>query len=55
LTVGIVALKNFGGEGASQYNLLMAGTMFSIMPMITIYLIMNKYFVSGITAGAVKG
>lgn len=55
LTVGLVALKNFGGEGASQYNLLMAGSMFSIMPMIIIYLIMNRYFVSGITAGAVKG
>ncbi len=55
LVVGVVALKNFGGEGAAQYNLLMAGTMFSIIPVITIYLALNRYFVAGITAGAVKG
>lgn len=55
LVVAIVTLKNYGGEGASQYNLLMAGTIFAIVPMITIYLIMNRYFVAGITGGAVKG
>jgi ABC-type glycerol-3-phosphate transport system permease component len=55
LVVGVVALKNFGGEGAAQYNLLMAGTMFSIIPILVIYLVMNKYFVSGLTQGAIKG
>jgi len=55
LVVGIVQLKSFGGEGAAQYNLLMAGTMFSIMPMIIIYLVMNRYFITGMTQGAVKG
>ena len=55
LIVGITALKSFGGEGAAQYNLLMAGTMFSIMPMILIYIMMNRYFITGITQGAVKG
>jgi ABC-type glycerol-3-phosphate transport system permease component len=55
LVVGVVALKSFGGEGAAQYNLLMAGTMFSLVPVITIYLAMNRYFVAGITQGAIKG
>ncbi|MCK9330703.1 MAG: carbohydrate ABC transporter permease [Candidatus Cloacimonetes bacterium] len=55
LVVAIVALKNFGGEGASQYNLLMAGTVLAIAPMIIIYLAMNRYFVAGITSGAIKG
>jgi multiple sugar transport system permease protein len=55
LVVGIVALKSFGGEGAAQYNLLMAGTVFSILPMIFIYVVMNRYFVTGITQGAIKG
>ncbi len=55
LVVGVVALKNTGGEGASQWNLMMAGTMFSIIPIVTIYLIMNKRFISGLTSGAVKG
>jgi multiple sugar transport system permease protein len=55
LVVGVVQLKNFGGEGASQYNLLMAGTMFSILPMILIFVVMNRYYIQGITQGAVKG
>jgi len=55
LIVGIVQLKTFGGEGAAQYNLLMAGTMFSILPMIIIYLAMNRYFITGMMQGAVKG
>jgi multiple sugar transport system permease protein len=55
LVVGVVALKSFGGEGAAQYNLLMAGTMFSMVPIIVIYLALNRYFVAGMTQGAVKG
>ena len=55
LVVGVVALKNFGGEGAAQYNLLMAGTMFSIVPILVLYFSMNKFFVAGMTQGAVKG
>jgi ABC-type glycerol-3-phosphate transport system permease component len=55
LVVGIVQLKSAGGEAASQYNLMMAGTMFSILPIIIIYISMNRYFVSGMTAGAIKG
>ena len=55
LVVGVVALKNFGGEGAAQYNLLMAGTMFSVIPILIIYIVMNKFFVAGMTQGAIKG
>lgn len=55
LVVGVVQLKSFGGEGAAQYNLMMAGTMFAIVPIILLYLCMNRYFVAGMTAGAVKG
>ena len=55
LVVGVVQLKSSGGEMASQYNLMMAGTMFSILPIILIYMSMNRYFISGMTAGALKG
>jgi multiple sugar transport system permease protein len=55
LVVGVVQLKSFGGEGAAQYNLLMAGTMFSILPMIAVFLFMNRYYITGITQGAIKG
>lgn len=54
LVVGVVALKNTG-EGATSWNLMLAGTMISVIPMIVVYLCLNKYFVEGLTSGAVKG
>ncbi len=55
LAVGIVNLKDGGGEGVSAWNLMIAGTIISILPMIIVYLSMNKYFLSGLSEGAVKG
>ena len=55
LVVAVVQLQSSGGAGASQYNLMMAGTMLGMMPMLILFIIMNKSFVAGITAGAVKG
>lgn len=55
LVVAVVQLQSTGGAGASQYNLMMAGTMLAAMPMIILFLCMNKMFVAGITQGAVKG
>lgn len=55
LAVGIVNLKDGGGEGVSAWNLMNAGTVISILPMIIVYLAMNKYFLSGLSEGAVKG
>ncbi len=55
LVVAVVKLQSSGGAGASQYNLMMAGTMLALMPMLILFLCMNKMFVAGITQGAVKG
>lgn len=55
LVVAVVKLQSTGGSGATQYNLMMAGTMLAAMPMVILFLIMNKMFVQGITQGAVKG
>ena len=54
LIVGVINLKNTG-EAASSWNLMLAGTVMSIIPMFIVYLVLNKYFVSGLTSGAVKG
>lgn len=54
LVAGIVALKTSGGA-ASQWNLMFAGTVVAIIPILIVYCVANKYFVQGITAGAVKG
>lgn len=54
LIVGVVALKN-SGEGAASWNLMLAGSVISLIPVLIAYSIGNKYFVSGMTAGSVKG
>ena len=47
-------LLSFFGEFTVDYGLLNAGVLISILPVFLIYLMFQKYFVSGI-AGAVKG
>ncbi len=54
LVVGIMHLKS-SGDAASSWNLMLAGTAISLIPMILIYIGFNKFFISGMTAGAVKG
>jgi arabinosaccharide transport system permease protein len=39
----------------NNYDLLIAGSCFSILPVFVVFLIFQKYFISGMTAGAVKG
>ena len=55
LVVAVVKLQSSGGAGATQYNLMMAGTMLALLPMLILFLVMNRMFVAGITQGAVKG
>ena len=54
LVVGIMNLKG-SGAAASSWNLMLAGTSIAIVPMIIVYVIFNRYFIQGLTAGAVKG
>jgi arabinosaccharide transport system permease protein len=39
----------------NNYNLLIAGSMFGILPILIIYLIFQRYLIDGMTSGAVKG
>lgn len=54
LIVGVMNLKG-SGEAASAWNLMLAGSSIALIPMIIVYLIFNRYFIEGLTAGAVKG
>jgi ABC-type glycerol-3-phosphate transport system permease component len=38
-----------------QYGMLMAGTFLSVVPVIVLFFLLQKEFVAGLTAGAVKG
>lgn len=50
-----VALTTFQGEFITQYPLLMAGLTIAAIPIILVYLLMQKYIIKGVTAGAVVG
>lgn len=54
LVVGIISMKN-AGEAISSWDLMMAGTVMAVMPMLIVFITLNKYFVAGLTSGAVKG
>lgn len=54
LIVGIMELKS-SGEAATSWNLMLAGSSIALIPMITVYLIFNRNFIEGLTAGSVKG
>lgn len=54
LTVGVNMLKN-AGDGAAAWDIMFAGASIAIIPMLVIYCIFSRNFMSGMTAGAVKG
>ncbi|MFR3727741.1 carbohydrate ABC transporter permease [Lacrimispora sp.] len=39
----------------NNYDLLIAGSMFAIFPVLVVFLCFQKYFIEGMTVGAVKG
>jgi multiple sugar transport system permease protein/raffinose/stachyose/melibiose transport system permease protein len=49
------ALMVFRGEFLTNYPLLMAGLTITALPIIIMYLLMQKYIVKGVTAGAIFG
>ena len=48
-----VGLMTFVGEHGTDYGYLCAGVLISLIPVLTVYLIFQRYFVEGM-AGAVK-
>ena len=49
------SLYTFVGPMGSQYNLICAGVIISLLPALIVFLVCQKQIYSGITAGAVKG
>ncbi len=54
LPIGLAYLKSTQ-EGVPQWNILMAGSMFVIIPILLLFVFTQRQFVEGITRGAVKG
>ncbi len=50
-----VGLSLFQGQYAVMWELMMAGACFSIIPVAVIFLMAQRFFIEGMTQGAVKG
>jgi ABC-type glycerol-3-phosphate transport system permease component len=52
--VAVVQLK-YAAQAAAEWHIMLAGASIAIIPILIVYLFANKQFISGLTAGAVKG
>ena len=50
-----VGLTSFRYENTADYGAMMAGATLTALPMFIVFLALQKYFLQGITVGAVKG
>lgn len=50
-----IAIANFRGQHASDWGLVFAASLTSVVPTIVLFIFFQRYFVKGITAGALKG
>ncbi len=50
-----VGLALFRGQYANEWTLMMAGACFSIIPIAILFASVQRYFIEGLTEGAVKG
>jgi multiple sugar transport system permease protein len=54
LPLGLMAFQNASNYG-TEWHLMMAASLLILLPIIALFLIGQRYFVSGLTVGAVKG
>ena len=50
-----IALSTLNGQYNTEYNVLMAGSLISLIPLIIIYIAAQKQFKAGLMAGGIKG
>ena len=50
-----IALSTLNGQYSTEYNVLMAGSLISMIPIIIIYIAAQTQFKSGLMAGGIKG
>ena len=50
-----VGLATLHGRWLTRWNLVMAGTVITVLPMLVVYLLAQKYFVKGVVMSGIKG
>lgn len=54
LSVAVANLR-YSANAAAEWHLMTAGASIALIPMLIVYLLANRQFITGLTAGAVKG
>ena len=50
-----IAIKNFIGNTGVDWSSILAASVLSILPIVVLFIILQKYIVGGVSAGGVKG
>lgn len=50
-----IAAQSFHGDFSSDYGLMMAGMILTVLPILILYFVMQKQIIEGVVTGAVKG
>lgn len=50
-----VGLQSLMSPYGNNYDLLLAGSVIAVLPILILFLLLQKYFITGLTAGGVKG
>ena len=50
-----LGLKMFIGQYAAEYGLIMAGSIITLIPVLIVFLALQKYFVEGVASTGIKG
>lgn len=50
-----VAIATFQGQHSTQWGLVFAASLIAIVPIIVLFVFLQRYFVRGLTAGSIKG
>lgn len=55
LIVGVSALQYDATEGIAAYNTVLAGANLALIPIVVVFVLLQRFFIRGWTEGAVKG
>lgn len=50
-----IILNSLNGQFSTEYNLLMAGSLITMLPLLILYIAAQKYFTTGLQVGGIKG
>lgn len=50
-----IGLRTFMGQYSTEWNVLMAASVLTTLPVVLMFIFLQKYFIRGMTSGSVKG